>query len=495
MFANWLRSRLAVDYESNILAFDPDDVIARSGLETKLTNEGFSIIRMDSMDPIRFRYEYEADYRHRDQKMLFLIRNDTTYVPYDLRSQCYEVRLDFASLFPKLDISVLRQIKSLDLTQLYIACRNDFSGYRGEEETWQFLNRDIYNRQNVDEYAQWLEDTIRQRLKEIRHYADWFEIAGLWASFRSLQDAGFAQLSMDRISNELNGYFQEWMLEHYKKLSASFHPESPVLLHKTNDYIRSKGNKVALIVVDGMSLVDWLAFVRADKVSGFSYQWSCAFALIPTITPVSRLAIFSGKLPAEMSKPFSLSQEEKEWRTYWSRAGYKESEVVYQRGTTGELPSGAKVVGIVINTIDDIMHGQIQGRAGMYRDVVSWSETGELQSLILRLLEREFLVFVTSDHGNMEAVGQGRPPGEGLMTEMAGQRCRIYHDYADPAAMEKPFRSLLFPPVYLPKNYQYVLCDDGFSFQHTGKTSVCHGGMSLEEVVVPFVQIKGAGAF
>mgnify|MGYP001171404551 FL=1 len=494
MFANWLWSRLAADYETKILAFDPDDVIARSGLEEKLKSDGFAIIRMDSMDPIRFRYEYESDYRNRDQKMLYLVRSDSTYVPYDLRSQCYEVRLDFASLFPKLDISVLRRVKSLDLTQLYIAYRNDFGGYRGEEETWRFLNREMYDRENADEYAGWLEETIRQRLQEVRHYTDWFEIAKLWASLRLLQDGGYTQLSMDQLSVELDTRFQEWMLEHYKKLSASFHPDSPVLLHKTNDYVRTKGNKLALIVVDGMSLANWLAFVRADKVSGFSYQWSYAFALIPTITSVSRLAIFSGKLPAEMSKPFALAQEEKEWQAYWSRSGYKESEIVYQRGTTGELPSGAKVVGIVINTIDDIMHGQMQGRAGMCRDVVSWSESGELQSLILRLLEKDFRVFITSDHGNVEAIGQGRPPNEGVLTEMAGQRCRIYRDYADPASLEQPFRSFLFPPVYLPKNYQYVLCDDGLSFQPRGKKSVCHGGISLEEVIVPFIEVKGAGS-
>jgi len=349
----------------------------------------------------------------------------------------------------------------------------------------------MYSRQNADEYAKWLCDRIRDRIDSARHYEDWFAIAKQWAALRMLRDGGFANVNLGSLLISLERAFKEWLMNNYKRLSASYHADSPVMLHKTNEYIHFRGNKLALIVVDGMSLVNWLTFEKEDDVPGFSYDVSCVFAFIPTITAVSRLSLFSGKLPSEMSKPFVLANEEKEWRAYWKQYGYKEQEIAYLRGTDCEIPSSVKVAGIVVNTIDNIMHGQIQGQSGMFRDTVSWSKSGELQALILRLLERDMRVFITSDHGNMEAIGQGRPSGEGILTEVAGQRCRIYQEFADTAYIESTFRTIPFPAVYLPKDFQYILSEEGLSFQARGKTAICHGGMSLEEVIVPFIQVKG----
>jgi hypothetical protein len=42
----------------------------------------------------------------------------------------------------------------------------------------------------------------------------------------------------------------------------------------------------------------------------------------------------------------------------------------------------------------------------------------------------------------------------------------------------------------LPKNYHCLLSPQGKSFSQKDKTVVCHGGISLDEAMVPFIEIS-----
>jgi hypothetical protein len=44
---------------------------------------------------------------------------------------------------------------------------------------------------------------------------------------------------------------------------------------------------------------------------------------------------------------------------------------------------------------------------------------------------------------------------------------------------------------YLDKSYRYFVCNQGVSFDDKGETVMTHGGISLDEVIVPFIKIKG----
>ena len=72
-----------------------------------------------------------------------------------------------------------------------------------------------------------------------------------------------------------------------------------------------------------------------------------------------------------------------------------------------------KAVGLVIDTVDKIMHGMQLGNAGMHDQIRLWCQTGYLSSLINHLCERDFQVWLTSDHGNIECTGMGNQ-GKGL---------------------------------------------------------------------------------
>ncbi|MCM8899926.1 BREX-3 system phosphatase PglZ [Caldicoprobacter algeriensis] len=490
LLCQYILEKMAVDYENQILLFDYDDLCERSGALRFAHNKGFQII--EYADPEEFRYFYELKLRdNKDVKVIIRVMNEKIYVPYDIRKRYYNVFVDYASVFPRLDPVELKRFRHIDLDLLYIAYQNCFSGVLGAKATKEFIEKEMFSRKNADEFVDIVCSRIERSLREKLSYRDWFEIARDWARVRLMVDGGFSGRDVKQLCAKINGLFKVWMLANYGLLSASTSVEGPVMVHKINDYMLSKSQRIALIVIDGMSLENWLTILASCPDLEYDIETVCCFAMIPTVTTVSRQSIFSGKLPISHSDAFSLKDEEKQWIEYWVTNGYRESDVYFGRDIEVDLPHNIKVVGIIVNFIDDLMHGQMQGQKGMYWGVAHWAGSGELKKLIGNFINRGFDVYIASDHGNVEAIGQGRPKNDGVLTEMTSLRARVYQDFAITGEVEEKFKVFTYPGTYMPKGYRYLICDRDTAFGIKGQSYVCHGGMSIEEVIVPFARIKG----
>ena len=108
----------------------------------------------------------------------------------------------------------------------------------------------------------------------------------------------------------------------------------------------------------------------------------------------------------------------------------------------------------------------------------------------LPLIDEGFTVFLTSDHGNVWAQGIGRP-SEGVLVDTRGERARIYTDPAFLAMAEQQAPDAIkWTNVGLPDQVKALLAPRLDAFLNVGHQAVCHGGMALEEVIVPFVEIS-----
>ena len=76
----------------------------------------------------------------------------------------------------------------------------------------------------------------------------------------------------------------------------------------------------------------------------------------------------------------------------------------------------ASVIGIVLNVIDDIMHGMNLGSAGMHSQIRHWVKQGHFSAFLKVLIDQGFEVWITSDHGNLECEGIGNIP-DGALSE------------------------------------------------------------------------------
>ena len=113
-----------------------------------------------------------------------------------------------------------------------------------------------------------------------------------------------------------------------------------------------------------------------------------------------------------------------------------------------------------------------------------------MAGLLDTLLDRGFSVFLTSDHGNVEAQGCG-VPREKALAELRGQRARVYRDRGLRSRVATRFpEAIEWPTSGLPDDYFALLAPARRAFVRESERPVSHGGITLEEVVVPFVEIE-----
>ncbi len=345
--------------------------------------------------------------------------------------------------------------------------------------------------------------------KEAR-YSDWTAFALKWAELSALIHCGsniLHQSHLKDFGDTLNTIFVRWLAEHYASL-INLPPTNPAMLHHVprrlaRDMEGSKDSRVALIVVDGLALDQWVTVrqLLQKQDSNLVMRESATFAWIPTLTTVSRQSIFSGKPPLYFPSSInSTNSEEKLWKQFWECNGLSRLDIVYQRGMgDGDVrsvldavihPGKTKVVGLVVDKIDKIMHGMQLGASGMHNQIKQWCQGGFLSSLIGSLLDYGYDVWLTSDHGNIECEGKGRP-SEGVIAEIRGERVRVYptSELREQVASAFTFAHV-WQPFGLPSDYFPLVASGRDSFVNPGDSIIGHGGIAIEEVIVPLVKFE-----
>lgn len=70
------------------------------------------------------------------------------------------------------------------------------------------------------------------------------------------------------------------------------------------------------------------------------------------------------------------------------------------------------------------------------------------------------------------------------------KRVRVYSDYRLRAQVKERFsKALEWPPIGLPENCLALIAPNRAAFVREGEILVSHGGITIEELLVPFVQI------
>jgi hypothetical protein len=355
-------------------------------------------------------------------------------------------------------------------------------------------------------------------------HTDWFHFARGWAELVLLMNEQPDSVLVEAneqaksLQAQVDNGFTAWLSKRYAGL-INLPPAPPVMLHHLPRFLarqvgEDRNAKIALIVVDGLAMDQWLVVrgALASRQPGFRFREQAIFAWIPSLTSVSRQAAFAGKAPIFF--PNSIQTTDKEpvlWAQFWADQGFTPNEIVYIKGlgdlsacgaqaggsleTVSEALSHpkARVAGLVVDKVDKIMHGMEMGTAGMHNQVCQWAKQPYLNTLLDLLLDRGFRVYLTSDHGNVEALGCGRP-AEGAVADLRGERVRIYPDAALRGKVKERFPAALeWGPIGLPEDYLALLAPARQAFVQEKQRTVSHGGISVEELIVPLIQIERRG--
>lgn len=335
-------------------------------------------------------------------------------------------------------------------------------------------------------------------------YREWLDFAPRWAEAVRLRVRPGLPLEeedtrrFDRLHTEVEARFADWLVAHYAGLTTLAPVPAPVTGHRvveTLAYHRRQGaGRLALLVVDGLAWDQWLE-VR-DGAGLEPLEEGALFACLPTLTPIARQALLSGKMPRAFADTWQRTDaEERRWREFWTEQGLPAEAVAFLRDPDPSqleavlTDSRIQVVAVVLTVVDRMMHGMQLGTAGLHQQVRQWAEMGVLRGIVGALREAGFALWLTSDHGNVEAEGIGKP-GEGVLVEVAGQRVRLYTDARQrDIAWQKVQEALCWTPDGLPEDVYALWAPGRSAFLDWKHRAVCHGGIALEEVVVPFIRL------
>lgn len=484
MLRDELWQKSGIEFVNALIVWDADGLWKQSGVDALATERGF--VCHEAPDSLELRWLYEKKILQENEKCVILYGAD--YIPWDIGKHLTVFDASLDGVFGLLDTAVLRTFKNINLDLLSVAYRDLYAPV-GKDDTEDFCCGTIWKSEYLRTLAGEYMQECEELLKKPPMRDDWMHVADRLGFILLSERLDAAPDGFREWYDRASAVFLQWMQSDYRYLSGTPTKRQPFLMNQALDYIRrNSSGKVALVVMDGMSFADFHMILRDLAHSELSLQYTGLFSFVPSITSVARQSLFSGKLPAEHPKPFDLANEEKQFRAYWQAHGIKDKDTFYAKAEEPEWPENTKVAGIVVNIVDDLMHSEIQGNKGLYAALCTWLDSGKLARLLGRLAKDGFTIYMTADHGNTAAIAQGRFSKPSIIMENASRRAAIYQAFAGAEELAK-FSVVEYTGPYLPKGYRYFTFAPHTCYGQTDTEYISHGGMTIEEMIVPFVRI------
>ncbi len=373
-----------------------------------------------------------------------------------------------------------------------------------------------------------------RRMIELRaKVGDWRTWAQIWEGLAqwdlrldALPDAGLQQTHAD-LKRECNLEFARFVEERYPLWMRDIDPP-PLSVDVVRRYVVphvQRGLPTYLVVVDGMRLDQWLAVEPLLRES-FEIRRELYYSILPTATPYSRNAIFGGMFPAEIAARYpqywegggpddeaSRNRHERQLlEKQLERLGLRGKRIRYyklfssnesQAALEGAAASkDASLVALVFNFIDMLTHGRSQSEIlkeiapdeRAFRDLTrSWFERSPLWQLLQKLARRRAVVILTADHGSVlgrraSLVYGDRETSTSLRYKYGrnlGCQPKEAVHIGKPHAYKLPAGDGCLDYVVAKEDYYFVYPTRYREFKRQYAGGFQHGGISLEEMIVP----------
>lgn len=345
-----------------------------------------------------------------------------------------------------------------------------------------------------DNELEGLIEYLKQQVKIIEDIADqWFKIIMVLANTKLkylLSENEHLKKEYILVEDNLNLRFQRFIDNNYGSLFSLSGVRKPVVVSRILEHLKSRpAKKKALVVIDGMNYWQWNIIGKALSDADIGYTSNATLAYIPTITAWSRQAIFKGDKP-DLSA--DNSKEMKLFETYWQQHGLSGFQITYKKFgikdpiILEDISPDTVMLGLVCNDLDDIMHGSILGNTQLKTSTEQWITESKIIESIAGLKNKGFQVYITADHGNIEATGLKNLTIKDKLGALSRGKRHLY--FTNEMLMEN-FISLNSSIEVGKKGLSlYLKKQEAFTNENT--KVITHGGSHIWEVIVPFISIN-----
>lgn len=397
--------------------------------------------------------------------------------------------------------------------------------------------RQLIADRNLNKYQTQFRD-LTMRISEADSWEAWTSIyTSLMAFDHGLtgSEAEGMRPMLDHQKEEANRLFTRWWAEVYP--DWLFDPAAPcsfshqMLSKHVAPSVRA-GNKAVLLVFDNLRLDQWNE-LQSFFMNNFRLVQNEHYAsILPTATQYARNALLAGALPDEIAHRYPKDWVPDTLDAEGRRNGFEEQLVKdwaqkeeihsVEYGKLTHLGSEQKwvrhwpqvknkdLVVVVVNFIDMISHAKTE--QSIVRDIASddrgfralthsWWKNSPLSPWVDGLAAEGYDLFVTTDHGTISVKKPIQIKGSRDLT--ANMRYKVGRglEYSpkDVALVREP-KELGLPSVALGDKMvlageagYFIYPNDYHRFAGRFEGSYQHGGISMEEIIIPFAHMKPRG--
>lgn len=302
-----------------------------------------------------------------------------------------------------------------------------------------------------------------------------------------------------------------------------------VLQKKVLPNLKKDNPPVFLLVLDCLRYDQW-RILQPEFAKHFVIEEdTCYFSILPTATQFARNALFAGLMPSEINKRFpefwvdeneedrKNDHEEEFVNELLQRNGKNDLSVSYNKITN--LYGAKKLLDgfhqlkkndfnvIVYNFVDTLSHARTDFKVmreladdeKAYRSITkSWFENSPLLEMLKLLKGSGAKVVLTTDHGSVWVDNAKKVVGEKEISSNLRYKAGKNMKYKEKDVFEisNPDEAFL-PKLNISTRYIFAKNNDFFAYPNNYnhyvkhyKNTLQHGGVSMDEVIVPFITMS-----
>ncbi len=370
---------------------------------------------------------------------------------------------------------------------------------------------------------------ISMDLSMVNTYEEWAELYKkliYWElRLEEIEDTGMFEI-LESQKIEANNHFSKFIDTHYEDWFKD--EDRPVMSHTLFKELvqpELKGQPTLLLVIDNLRYDQWFAFEDTLNPYYKKNKEVPYYSILPTATQYARNAIFSGLMPSEMEKKYPQWWkndtdeggknlfENKFLEAQLQRLGlnlnweyHKISSLKQGKNLSQNFNSQKKndLTVLVYNFVDMLSHSktemevikELASNDKAYRSLtLSWFKNSPLLEIIQKAQAMGMKLIITTDHGTINVKQPSKVIGDretSLNLRYKTGRSLSY-DSKDVVEAKDPSKIYL-PSITMSSSYIFAKNDLFFAYPNNYNHYVSyyrntfqHGGVSLEEMIVPFV--------
>jgi CheY-like chemotaxis protein len=374
---------------------------------------------------------------------------------------------------------------------------------------------------------------ISMELAMINSWDEWAELYQkliYWElELESIEDSGMSEILISQ-KTEANSEFCKFIDRNYPNWFED-NNDKPMLSHKLfKKWIvpEIKDKPTLLIVIDNLRYDQWKAFEPTISTYYKKTKEAAFCSILPTATQYARNAIFSGLMPSEMEKkhPNLWLNDTEEGGKNMHENDFLEAQlkrlglkIKHEYFKITNLNSGKKLASnfkqcaandltvVVYNFVDMLSHSktdmqvikELASDDKAYRSLTnSWFKNSPLLEIITKAQSMGMKLIVTTDHGTINVTSPSKVIGDKQTSLNLRYKTgkSLSYENKDVLVAKNP-KTIHLPSINMSSSFIFAKSDLFFAYPNNYnhyvsyfKNTYQHGGVSLEEMIIPFVVLE-----